>query len=82
MLLCGSYRLAACAYSLIGSRVNQSTEKPGTHRGYGFVEFEEEKSAKDAVDSMNGFELCGRRLKVGWANSTGAPGQPTMGGMT
>jgi len=41
----------------------------GKHRGYGFIDFEEEKSAIDAVDTMNGFELCGRPIKVGFAHN-------------
>ena len=36
----------------------------GKHKGYGFVEFEDVKSAEDAIENMNGFELCGRPLKV------------------
>jgi len=39
----------------------------GLHKGYGFIDFEEEKSAVEAIENMNGFELCGRPLKVGWA---------------
>uniref|UniRef100_A0A7S2TJH3 RRM domain-containing protein n=2 Tax=Lotharella oceanica TaxID=641309 RepID=A0A7S2TJH3_9EUKA len=39
----------------------------GLHKGYGFIEFEDEKSATEAIENMNGFELCGRPLKVGWA---------------
>jgi len=41
----------------------------GLHKGYGFIEYEEEKSAQEAIDSMNGFELCGRAIKVGWASN-------------
>ena len=33
-------------------------------KGYGFVEFDTDKSASDAIENMNGFELCGRQLKV------------------
>jgi len=41
----------------------------GTHKGYGFIDFEEEKSATEAIEHMNGFDLCGRPLKVGWATN-------------
>jgi len=51
-------------------------EQPGKHRGYGFVEFEEEKSATDAIKHMSGFDLCGRQLKVGSAHSVSG-GRPT-----
>jgi RNA recognition motif-containing protein len=39
------------------------------HRGYCFVEYEEEKSANDAISAMNGFELMGRQLKVNHATA-------------
>jgi hypothetical protein len=41
-----------------------NADKTG-HKGYGFVEFQTEKEAKDAIENMNNFELCGRPLKVG-----------------
>lgn len=37
----------------------------GGHRGYGFVEFERESSAINAIASLNNFELARRLLKVG-----------------
>eukprot|EP00899_Mesostigma_viride_P003527 jgi/Mesvir1/13175/Mv06138-RA.1 len=46
----------------------------GKHKGYGFVDFENVESAKNAIEQMNGFELAGRQLKVGWAASTGMMG--------
>lgn len=39
------------------------------HRGYGFIQYETNRSAVEAVSQMNDFELLGRRLKVNWANS-------------
>ena len=45
----------------------------GKHRGYGFVEFAEEKSAADAIAEMDGFELVGRKLKVRYASALVAP---------
>jgi poly(U)-binding-splicing factor PUF60 len=45
----------------------------GKHKGYGFIEFEEDKSAAEAIEVMNGFELVGRQLKVGPAHSTTQP---------
>lgn len=32
----------------------------GTHRGFGFVEFEEKEDAADAIDNMHNGELYGR----------------------
>eukprot|EP01117_Protostelium_nocturnum_P016730 TRINITY_DN6688_c0_g1_i1.p1 TRINITY_DN6688_c0_g1~~TRINITY_DN6688_c0_g1_i1.p1 ORF type:complete len:600 (-),score=193.47 TRINITY_DN6688_c0_g1_i1:19-1818(-) len=38
------------------------------NKGFGFVEFEEESSAAEAIKKMNGFELGGRILKVSISN--------------
>ena len=45
----------------------------GKHRGYGFVEYFEEKSAAHAIAEMDGFELIGRKLKVNYASALVAP---------
>mmetsp|Transcript_25760 Transcript_25760/g.64690 ORF Transcript_25760/g.64690 Transcript_25760/m.64690 type:complete len:121 (+) Transcript_25760:78-440(+) len=34
------------------------------HKGFGFVEFEKDEDAADAIDNMEGAELMGRVLKV------------------
>ncbi|KDD76116.1 hypothetical protein H632_c349p2 [Helicosporidium sp. ATCC 50920] len=39
----------------------------GTHRGFGFVEFELPEDAADAVDNMHNGELLGRVLRVNYA---------------
>ncbi|PNW82668.1 hypothetical protein CHLRE_06g288750v5 [Chlamydomonas reinhardtii] len=39
----------------------------GTHRGFGFVEYEEKDDAAAAIDNMNNAELFGRVLKVNYA---------------
>uniref|UniRef100_A0A8C4Q160 Poly(U) binding splicing factor 60 n=1 Tax=Eptatretus burgeri TaxID=7764 RepID=A0A8C4Q160_EPTBU len=39
----------------------------GKHRGYGFIEYERNQSAADAVASMNLFDLGGQYLRVGRA---------------
>ena len=58
-----------------------STEPGGAaHRGYGFIEFDNEASGKAAIDAMNGFEIGGRRLKVNLATSAHAPGGGGGGG--
>ena len=38
---------------------------PGKHRGWGFVDYENHKSAADAISSMNLFDLGGQFLRVG-----------------
>ena len=40
------------------------TEKNGKSKGIGFVSFENQKAAADAIEEMNGFEVRGKRLKV------------------
>eukprot|EP01029_Cantina_marsupialis_P021596 TRINITY_DN5196_c0_g1_i2.p1 TRINITY_DN5196_c0_g1~~TRINITY_DN5196_c0_g1_i2.p1 ORF type:complete len:120 (-),score=39.29 TRINITY_DN5196_c0_g1_i2:175-534(-) len=41
--------------------LDQLTQK---NRGFGFVEFEEEEDARDAVDNMHLNEMFGRTIKV------------------
>ena len=40
---------------------------PGKHKGYGFLEYENQQSATDAIASMNLFDLGGQYLRVGRA---------------
>ena len=42
----------------------------GRSRGFGFVEMENEGEANDAIKSMNGAELKGRRLVVAAARAS------------
>ncbi|CAM40145.1 conserved hypothetical protein [Leishmania braziliensis MHOM/BR/75/M2904] len=53
---------------LDGARIifDRQTSMP---RGYGFVYFRYPDSAKQAVDSMNGYEFHGKRLKVGYSTN-------------
>ena len=37
----------------------------GRSRGFGFVQFKEASSAREALDKMNGFDLAGRPIRVG-----------------
>jgi RNA recognition motif-containing protein len=45
-------------------------------RGYGFIDYETNQSALDAINSMNLFDLGGQLLRVGKAVTP--PEQPTM----
>ena len=47
----------------------------GKNRGFGFVEFEEEGDAREALDNMEGAELYGRSLKVTLARPQQAGGK-------
>ena len=40
------------------------TQKNGKSKGIGFVSFDNPKSAQEAIEEMNGFEVRGKRLKV------------------
>ena len=39
------------------------------HRGFGFVDFEEEEDAQAAIDNMDGAEILGRVLKCNFAKA-------------
>ena len=41
--------------------------EPTKHKGYGFIEYENQQSASDAIASMNLFDLGGQYLRVGRA---------------
>jgi len=49
--------------------LSMDAERPTVHRGYGFIEFDNTTSADNAINSMNGFDLCGKQLKVGKAHN-------------
>lgn len=53
---------------LDGARIifDRQTSMP---RGYGFVYFRHPENAKQAVDTMNGYEFHGKRLKVGYSTN-------------
>ena len=38
-----------------------------THKGYAFIEYEEQEDADHAIENMNDSELCGRVIKVMYA---------------
>lgn len=38
--------------------------KDGKSKGFGFVNFDNAKSASDAIEEMNGHEIQGKKLKV------------------
>lgn len=56
------YQLFKKFGNILSTRV--MTEKNGKSKGIGFVSFEDPRSALDAIDEMNGFEVRGKRLKV------------------
>lgn len=53
---------------------------PGRHRGWGYVEYDNSKSAADAIASMNLFDLGGQFLRVGRALTPPMPLYPPNAG--
>lgn len=53
---------------------NKSIVEVVVKTGYGFVIFEDQKDADDAVYELNGKELLGSRLQVEFARQQGGPG--------
>jgi len=51
------------------------------HKGFCFLSYDNEKSARDAIDTMNGQVVMDRTLKVNWAttsNNSGGNNPPNM----
>lgn len=53
--------------NVISIQLAKNTERQLTHRGYGYIEYDNPKSVNDAVASMNLFDLGGQYLRVGKA---------------
>jgi len=60
-----------CFGNVLSVWLSPDPAQPGGHKGYGFIEFDNPKSAEEAINNMNGFELCGKNLKVGKAHDRG-----------
>ena len=61
--------------------------RTGYAKGYAFIEYENAKEAKDAIDAMNGQLLIGKKINVDWAfrrptlaDREGAGASKTTGG--
>ena len=54
---------------------------PGKHKGYGFLEYENQQSATDAIASMNLFDLGGQYLRVGRAITPPTSSQSSNGAL-
>ena len=52
---------------------------PNKHKGYGFLEYENQQSATDAIASMNLFDLGGQYLRVGRAITPPSSAQTSNG---
>ncbi|CAL8078360.1 unnamed protein product [Calicophoron daubneyi] len=61
---------------IVSCKLQPDTSRTQKHRGFGYIEYESEQSAKDAVASMNMFDLGGQFLRVGRAISP--PDEPPL----
>eukprot|EP01101_Sappina_pedata_P007053 TRINITY_DN3656_c0_g1_i1.p1 TRINITY_DN3656_c0_g1~~TRINITY_DN3656_c0_g1_i1.p1 ORF type:complete len:253 (-),score=60.36 TRINITY_DN3656_c0_g1_i1:46-804(-) len=66
-------RSVFCSFGVIKSCILMPNPETGKHKGYCFIEYDNEKSASEAMLHMNNFPLGGRQLKVGRAVGTGVP---------
>ncbi|KAK4644899.1 hypothetical protein QC761_308990 [Podospora bellae-mahoneyi] len=48
----------------LGKGPQQQQQQQSTHRGFAYVEFEDEADAKEAIDNMDQAEIFGRTIKV------------------
>lgn len=55
--------------TIISCQLIPSNERPGTHRGYGFIEYSKFEEAKLAIETMNDFPVAGKILKVNYATA-------------
>ncbi|CAN6231700.1 unnamed protein product [Urochloa humidicola] len=62
-----SLKDAFANYGAISSEVVVDRET-GRSRGFGFVQFEDQKSMNDAIQGMNGQQVGGRNVNVSQAN--------------
>ncbi|KAI7678391.1 splicing factor, CC1-like protein, partial [Hortaea werneckii] len=53
--------------------VQLQKEEQGRSKGYGFVQFVDPAKAKAALESLNGFDLAGRPIRVGLGNDKFTP---------
>ncbi|KAI7621256.1 splicing factor, CC1-like protein [Hortaea werneckii] len=53
--------------------VQLQKEEQGRSKGYGFVQFVDPAKAKEALESLNGFELANRPIRVGLGNDKFTP---------
>ncbi|PFH34608.1 RNA recognition motif-containing protein [Besnoitia besnoiti] len=54
---------------ILSCQLLPSQENPQQHRGYGFIEYATADAAKLAIETMNGFEVAGKQLKVNFATA-------------
>lgn len=69
------------AFGRIKSCKLSASSPPAKHKGYGFIDYETEQAATDAIGAMNLFDLGGQYLRVGRAitppNALDGPAAPS-----
>lgn len=70
-------KIFVCFGPILNCQLLPSQENPQQHRGYGFIEFSSADAAKLAIETMNGFPVVGKQLKVNYATAL----RTTPGGM-
>ena len=66
-------RHSSFAHTTVQVDVQIPMDKNNSHRGFGFVEFDEKDDALAAIDNMHGAELAGRTLKCNIAKPNTLP---------
>jgi RNA recognition motif-containing protein len=69
-----SLRSAFANYGSVKDCVVLTDRETGRSRGFGFVTYETEAEAAEAIDKMNGQDLDGRSIRVNLANERPAGG--------
>ncbi|KAK4172548.1 hypothetical protein QBC36DRAFT_196717, partial [Triangularia setosa] len=65
-----------------GPQQQQQQQQQSTHRGFAYVEFEDEADAKEAIDNMDQSEIFGRTIKVSAAKIPKSAQQGGLGSKT
>ncbi|XEU97521.1 hypothetical protein FSHL1_002807 [Fusarium sambucinum] len=75
-----SLKEAFSNYGNVVDSIVMTDRETGRSRGFGFVTFENENEANDAVSALNEQELDGRLIKVNLATARGSGGGGGYGG--
>jgi RNA recognition motif-containing protein len=75
-----SLKSAFANFGNVTDAVVLTDRETGRSRGFGFVTYENEAEANEAIDKMNGQDLEGRSIRVNLANERPAGGGGGRGG--
>lgn len=60
--------------TIVSCQLMHAQDGSTEHRGYGFLEYSTPAQSKLAIDTMNGFEVAGKQLKVNYATALRSAG--------